>query len=266
MKRRLVVAAFVLAWLLGVAAYLLYRYPTSLLREPSAGSVPARGAVLQAPPSAGPDGAVPPPPPRPADAPAETSAQERPRELVGATAEQLRTVEERLPAGARVATYPSGDAEARAALASADLDGDGVRETVVVHTEGPASDSDPTPQLFLSVLAPEGGGPGPSSSARLAEGGVLFNIDLRGAASPLAVKDVTGDGRPEILVASGLGASLGGALQVFSFEGASLRQVGSVGGHFFRVENCVRGRPCELRAGARDGGRASVFKWNGRRF
>lgn len=229
MRRRAFFLSFVLTWLVGVAAYVIYHYRAGALRETD---VPRPGETVLRAPTTSEQGssARPPPPPPVAGVPLPPPAPEPQRTLTGTTGEQLSLIEQYLPDGAQVATYSAGENHSKAALVTAELDGDGSPETVVVHRGRRASRADVTPQLFLSVLSREGEALKVRSSARLVEGGVLFDIHLNGLNTPLAVQDMTGDGRPEIIVALGVGASLGGSLQVYSVEGLSLRHLGDVGG------------------------------------
>lgn len=266
MKRRILIASFVFAWIVGVSAYFLYEYPASILKEPALELSESHQYVIQAPANQPHDSRVPPPPPAPASAPVSELDSEPQRTLIGTTSEHLREMESYLPDGARIATYPVSDTNLKPAFLNADLDGDGQPELIVVHTEGPPSASEPTPQLILSVLTIQGGHSKLLSSTRLVDGGVLFDINISGYLAPLVVRDVTGDTRPEVLVASGMGASLGGVLQVYTVIGTDSRRVASVGGHLFYVQPGRGKIPSELRAKDRDEDKALVYKWNGQRF
>jgi hypothetical protein len=79
---------------------------------------------------------------------------------------------------------------------------------------------------------------------------------------PFAILDVTGDGRNEIVVTSGVGASLGGALQVYSFEGTSLHRIAFAEGHTLHLKNTRPGRPSEITAQSRYEDKPRVYRWN----
>src|SRR2546423_478132 len=210
-SRTTIIGTIVIAGLLAVTVYALYRHPAQMsAREASRPALKA-GTPLPATSATQQGQASRPPSPPNTGIPLTTPRPEPARTLTAAASEQLRAAEQALPPGARVATYPAGETQLKAALVVADLDGDGKAEVVVVHSDRPATDKEPLPQLALSVLTREGDLMKVHSATSLADGGVLFNIDFDGTANPIAVQDVTGDGRPEILVASGMGASLGGA-------------------------------------------------------
>lgn len=265
MKKQAIIVSFIFAYILGVTAYVLYHSSSSLLEEPAPELVRSEETILQAPSTRQQDQVTHPPPPRTAEIPISTPHQEPPRVLIDTTSEHLRQIERYLPDGAKVATYPVDETYLRAALTRIDLNGDGIIETIVVHTQRPPTAEESPPQLFLSVLSPEAEGLKVRSSARLVEGGVLFNIDVGVAATPLSVQDLTGDIHPEIIVASGIGASLGGVLQVYSVEGLSLHRLANLGGHFFRLHN-RDGKLSEVTARSRYEQETTTYQWNGRDF
>jgi hypothetical protein len=151
-----------------------------------------------------------------------------------------------------------------AALAEADLDGDGTVETVVVYKQSAPDQQGATQSLVLGVLIRQGEGFSLRTSVPLG-GGVLFNIKVDGADLPVAVRDVTGDGRPEIIVASGVGASLGGELQVFKVEGTALNRALNAGGNIFQVHKRP-GQPSVVTAQSRYSPEAVSYRWDGQRF
>lgn len=235
MKRRAVVS-FIIAWLVGVAAYVIYYSANSLRESGPSVAAPAR-APVDAPPAQAQGGSLPqpPPPPKTQGVPISTPVPEAARTLVGLTGDEVRQIEQCLPGAAHVATYPVGSNSMKAAVAKADLNGDGDVETVVVYKADSPAGGEAASQLFLGVLTREADRLQVRSSTPLTEGGVLFDIRIGGLVTPLAIQDVTGDGRPEIMASSGVGASLGGVLQVFGLDGLSLRHIGDIGGNSFQV-------------------------------
>lgn len=134
----------------------------------------------------------------------------------------------------------------------------------------PPCERKPTPQagslpLTLSVLAREGNALRTLVSRQFA-GGVLFRIRLDDAFTYLAARDLTGDGRPEIIVAPATGASVGGWLEVLSFDGSTLHELARIGGHFFRVRSKGAGKPALITArwNGEEGTRS--YQWNGQGF
>lgn len=256
--------SFILAGLIGVAAYVVYRYSVAALKESPSDLARPGEAILQAPPAR--EQGTSAPPPRPPGVPLSTPDPEPRRTLVETTSEQLRQIEKYLPGAAEVATYPVNKNHLKAALVKADLNGDGSMETVVAHRGHTTTGGEATPQLFLSVLSREADALKVHSSTRLTDGGVLFDIHINGLVTPLAIQDMTGDNRPEIIVASGVGASLGGALQVYSVEGLSLRHLGNIGGHSFQVFAKGSGAPTDIKVGSRYEQYSVVYKWDGKKF
>ncbi len=258
MNKRAIVISFTLSLVLGVTVYAVYRFSVVILEKPPLLPEPSSLTTLRAPPSK--QQAIggfeaPPPPVGPTYEP----SPERRRTLIGATNEQLKQIEQYLPEGAQVATYAVSETEERAAFASADLMADGRPETVIVYeAPGPAPDGGGQP-LFLSVLALEGNGLILKSSARLYGGLIYISIYDRYAV-PFAIRDVTGDGRSEIIVTSGVGASLGGAIQVYSFDGSSLHQLAFADGHVLRLHDK------EITAQSRYEDKPRVYRWNGLEF
>lgn len=275
MRKRIVIVSFVSTLVIGVAASAFYFYSLTGIREgvelsrenPSDDSLiePVEETLDVSNRQSHESLSVPPPPPPIAEASTPPYIPEPPRTLLGTTSERLRSVERYLPEGARVALYPVNNRYLRAAIAEADLIGDSNVEAVIVHTTQPASAGDPTPQLTLSVLAHEGERLRILSSTRLTEGGVLFNIDAGASGAPLIIEDVTGDARPEVIVASGIGASLGGAIQVFLVDGLSLRGIANVSGNYFELRGESGSRRI-ITARGREEDNTRTYRWNGQGF
>lgn len=275
MRKRIVIVSFISTLAIGIAASAFYFYSLTGIkenvesrRESSSNDVMIEPVeeTLEELSNRRPQESrsVPPPPPPTTEASAPPHVSESPRTLLGATSEQLRGIERYLPGGARIATYPVNDRHLRAAIVEADLNGDGNVESIVVHTIQPPSSSDPTPQLALSILAREGERLRMLSSTRLAEGGVLFNISVGGNDTPLIIEDVTGDERPEVIVASGIGASLGGAIQVFSLDGLSPRGIANVSGNYFGLRAGSGGTRIITVRGREENTR--TYRWSGQGF
>lgn len=169
-----------------------------------------------------------------------------------------------MPAGSRVATYAVSESEQRAALATDGLNSDDRKTVVVFKTLAAEQDAGSQP-LFLAVLTHEGKSLTLRSSARL-YGGLIYTSLYDKQAVPFAILDVTGDGRPEIVVTSGVGASLGGALQVYSFDGSSLHQIALAEGHTLHLNNRGPGKPSEITAQSRYEDKPRVYRWNGQTF
>jgi len=161
-----------------------------------------------------------PPPPPPAGTGMGSiteSPVEKPRIFVGPTRAQVQRVERALPRGSSVYIGPVGVEYETAAIAEADVDGDGVAETVVVHTQRKATNSEPRPTLMLSILSRQANQYFVRMSISLV-GSILFNIETNEGLLPVVVQDITGDGRFEIVGAPGPSASLGGWLEVYDIS------------------------------------------------
>lgn len=260
----------------GVAAYTQHYnsgpsregYKESTTRKPQANYSPQSSAAPISPnQAANPQEEPPPPPPDRNDTPPlRPPVPDAPRTFVGTSSKQIADVTRYLPYGTRVYSSAVGAAHLKAAIARADLDGDSISETVVVHSGvSSVSEGEPAPLLFLSILSREGEGEVVRQSIPLI-GGVLFNIKVNGIAVPLVMQDVTGDGRPEIIVASGGGASVGGQLQVFDTDGRSISKMMEAGGHFFSVQSEENRKPALLKARWKDENETTVYHWNGREF
>lgn len=216
----------------------------------------------------------PPTPARPAPPPAfpgvpeaHATPPEPERSLIGANREYLAWIEGFLPAGAQVYTYPVSASQLAAAVVNADLDGGGVPETVVVYTGREPTREEGSLPLTLAVLASNGAGKTLSLRASVSlTGQVFFNPRIDGVGAPLAIQSVTGKSRPEIIVLSGAGASAGGALQVFSYNGSVLAEVARIGGHFFRVRRTSPGKPAVITGRWKDDDHSRVYVLRGDRF
>lgn len=255
-----------LALLLGVVGYVAFRYSTIAIKESS--SVPPQSSEkpLNAMSSAETQGvsSKPPAPPRPSGEPINQPSPEAKRALVGTTTQQLEQVERQLPAGSRIATYAINETAQRAALASSDLSGDGNTETIVVYNSPGTELIGGGQPLFLAVLSLREDKLALGSTALLSGGRIYTSFDER--AVPFAIRDVTGDGRPEIIVTSGVGASLGGWLQIYAFDGSSLHQIANLNGHTLRLHSKGSGKPNEITAQSRYEDKPRTYRWNGHDF
>ena len=119
--------------------------------------------------------------------------------------------------------------------------------------------------MFLAVLTPQGNSLSLRASARL-YGGLIYVSIFDNRAIPFDVRDVTGDGPPDIVVTSGVGASLGGALQIYSFAGSALHRIALVQGHKLHLENGRSGKPAEIIAQSRYEDKPRRYRWNGQAF
>jgi hypothetical protein len=175
-------------------------------------------------------------------------------------------VERYLPSGSQVYAYPV-NTHLEAAVISADLDGDGVPETVAVfNTRKPTAEEGSLP-LMLGVLASDGDKKTLrlQASARLS-GSILLNSGIPGLGGPLAVRSVTGKSRPEIIVIPGVGASIGWGLQVFSYDRSGLTEVARIAGHFFRVRSSGAGKPAVITARGRFEDESRLYELKGDKF
>jgi len=207
-----------------------------------------------------------PPPPFPGTPNAAPVAPEPERSVSDAAKEYVTWVERYLPSGSKVYMYPV-NTRLEAAIINADLDDDGVAETVVVYTTRKPTAEEGTLTLMLGVLTSEGDKKALrlQASTPLA-GEIFFNPQIEGIGAPFAVRSVTGRNRPEIIVLSGAGASVGGALQVFSYDRSGLTEVARIGGHFFRVRSSSRGKPSVITAQSRYDEEARVYEFKGDKF
>ncbi len=257
MKRLLVIGAIIF---IGIIAGMIH---LNRARSSKAGSAlseqspPAREQI-PAPP-------IPPAPPPPISKsePSLAVSPEPARALVGITEGELAEIGRLLPNGSQVATYPIGDTALGACVADADLNGDAVPEKVVVYGNRPPTDQGYSTPLSLAVFSREGNGLSKLSSASLS-GNYIQTYIADQLAIPFAVRDVTGDGLPDIIVTSAVGASLGATLQVFSFNKSSLVEIAKAAGHHIHV---VRGtdKPYIIQARWKNE-ETMVYTWNGQRF
>lgn len=265
MKKALISLSFVLAFLGGVGAYIFYSFSRQAVQStPQASDIVVPGTTLQAPanPQSGDSSTMPVPPPatdNPAQSPAEPA-----RILVGATPEQLKQIEASLPKDSRIYLSPIDQNGLAPAFVEADLEGDGSRELVVVHTTKASTSRDPTPSLSISVLSRKAGTLVLVTSAELT-GGVLFNLQMNGSPVPLAVSDLTREGHREIVVASGVGASLGGELHVFRFQGNTLLNISTIGGNVFGLQTSAD-KSVIITAESRYENKPRSYRWNGHSF
>ncbi len=267
MKKSSIIISFGVAFALGITFYALYHVSAAMRSEPALPPMLAASTTLQAPPAQKQTtGFEPPPPPSmPMNVPTYPPHPEPSRALVGVTSEELREVERYLPKGARIVAYPISKTEQRAAYAVADLEGDGNTETVVVY-RGPTPEAEaPDTSLLLGVLVKDENGFSLRASARL-DGALIYGNIYDKQAPDFAVREVKGDGHMVVIVASGVGASLGGALQIYAYDGSSLRQLADIDGHTFRVYYSRAGRVIEITAQSRYEDRPRVYQWNGKTF
>jgi len=181
------------------------------------------------------------------------------------TAGDLKEFEKYLPQGAQIYSYAVGESNLAPAIITADLDGDGKAETIVVYNERKPTPEEGSLPLTLSVMARHGNVLRVLASTRLL-GGVLFRIRIDGAVTYLSALDVNGDGHREIVVAPATGASVGGWLQVLSFDGSTLSELAHIGGHIFRVRTRGFGKPSVIEARSKDEDQFGVYEWNGHGF
>ncbi|HEX8069948.1 MAG TPA: hypothetical protein VF546_08355 [Pyrinomonadaceae bacterium] len=252
--RRAVVISFGLALTAGIAAYVGYSYLTGGTKEvrPQQVSVDIPLQARPPAPSALPPGTQTTPPP----------AEPR-RALVGSTPEELARLKPYLPQGSEVATYPVSQTQEKAAFGSADF-GQGVVATTVVCRPRAAAGGE-RPPLTLVLLKPAGGGLTSAGQVQLT-GTYIQNNVYDKQAVPFALRDVTGDGRPDIVVTSAVGASLGATLAIFSVEGAALRQVADISGDVLELEFGGAGQPARVVARSRHEDAAVTYEWTGRQF
>lgn len=200
------------------------------------------------------------PPPPTADRIEVRSLPDPIRTLVGIESKQLRQVESYLPEGSAIEIFPISGTQEKAAIATVDLNGDGTQETIVAFNDPQTNGS-----LFLGVLAHDVDKMILLSSVRLpgtyVYGNIYDSLDV-----PFAVRDVTGDSVPEILITSSQGASIGAQLQVFSFDGQSLQEIASIDGNDIRLIDRGFGRPAIIKAYRKDDSKEHRFEWKGSKF
>jgi hypothetical protein len=260
-----IITTFVAVTVVGVGLYVFFHGSASMPASPETLRVEKATPSLAAPfPRQEKDSSTPPPPPRPAGEPQPKPSPEPQRAFIGTTTQEVRHIEQYLPVDSRIATYAVSETEQKAALVTTDL-GDKVRKVVVVYNTQSSQKEPEARPLFLGILVPEGDNMILRSSTRLYGGSIYASLfDQR--AVPFAIRDVTGDGRPEIIVSSGVGASLGGALQIFSFDGSSLRKIGNADGHVLDLITKGPGQPSEITAQSRYETKPKIYRWNGQQF
>ena len=208
----------------------------------------------------------PPPPPPPVGtgkAHISESPVEKPRIFIGPTRAQIKSVERALPRGSSVYVGPVGVDYETAAITEADVDGEGVADTVVVHTQRQATDAEPRPPLMLSILSRQGKRYFVRMSISLV-GNILFNIDTNEGLLSVVIQDITGDGQPKIVVAPGPSASLGGWLEAYDVHGTKFSRLVHINGRYFRLRRLDKAVSITARWMEED--EESVYKWNGTEF
>lgn len=179
---------------------------------------------------------------------------------------RIKEARKALPEGSRVYIYEPGN---RPALIDADLDNNGVKDVVVIHTSRPPIDGDPFPALTLSVLVRENDALNQRTSIQL-KTGMLSVMMFDGDVTKLALCDVTGDDRLEILVLTSEIGEYGPTLRCFNFDGQSLNEIAAVNGQIFRIRSGERDRPAVITNITVDGREMKAYetryRWNGERF
>jgi hypothetical protein len=265
MKKALISVSFAFAFLVGVSAYIFYSFSRQALRpSPQASDIAVPETTLQASATQQPRDLPSIPVPPPATDNAAQSAAEPARTLVGSTPEHIKQIEESLPRDSRIYLSPIDRNKLAPAMVETDLDGDGSPELVVVHTTKPSTSQEPTPPLSISVLSRKADTFVLTTSTELI-GGVIFNVQMNGSPVPLVVSDLTREGYREIVVASGVGASLGGELHVFRFQGNSLLNISNIGGNVFGLRTSAD-RSVIITAESRYENKPRSYKWNGHEF
>lgn len=172
--------------------------------------------------------------------------------------EYLRIAQEFLPEGAALVTpQPLGEEENgdMSPVLPADLDGDGNPELAIGY-RGDES----TPMASLMVLKQDGG------SWRKV-------LDKEGAGQGLErlqAADITGDGRPELLVGWAVGASVGNELSILTWSEDTLTELTTTGYHRLEAADLAgeygRDGRAELGVWSKDTGDAfavEVLRWDG---
>ncbi|HEX5734473.1 MAG TPA: hypothetical protein VF131_16675 [Blastocatellia bacterium] len=179
---------------------------------------------------------------------------------------RIKEARKALPEGSRVYIYEPGN---RPALIDADLDSNGVKDVVVIHTSRPPTDGDPFPALTLSVLVRENDALSQRASVRL-KTGVLSVMMFDGDVTKLALCDLTGDERLEILVLTSEMGEPGLTLRCFNFDGQSLNEIAAVSGQIFRIRSGERDRQAVITNITVDVREMKAYetryRWNGERF
>ena len=179
---------------------------------------------------------------------------------------RIKEARKALPEGSRVYIYEPGN---RPALIDADLYNNGGKDVVVIHTSRPPTDGDPFPALTLSVLVRENDALNQRVSIRL-KTGILSVMMFDGDVTKLALCDVTGDERLEILVLTSEIGEQGLTLRCFNFDGQSLNEIAAVSGQIFRIRSGERDRPAVITNITVDVSEMKAYetryRWNGERF
>jgi hypothetical protein len=262
MSKKVIVGLVTIAIILGFGAYILRQSSSAKMASAESSRTSQQTTILKGTSQDTGVSSVPQPPPRPVGEKPAVATSSDERSLIGTTTEQLSEVEKHLPAGSRIATYAVSETEQKAALATSDLIGDGGSETVVVYSNDSAPDG---PALSLAVLTRQGSELAVRASAPL-YGSLIYTSIGDQQAAPFVIRDVTGDRRPEIVVTSGVGASIGGAMQVYSFDGSSLNRLAVAQGHILRLYEKGAGQAAEITAQSRYEETARTYRWNGHSF
>jgi hypothetical protein len=264
MSKTLIFGALGLAAILGLGAFVIHK--SAVKKMPGAGnatSVQEPRTLVGTSGKGSKESSAPPPPPSLTASQNLSTVVDKDRALIGTSVDELRELEKLLPAGSRIATYAVSESQQKAAVTEAVLAGDGHQQTVVVYnTSDPSTNSE---QLFLGVLTHEGGQLVLRTSTQLSGNLIYTSINDKQSA-PFLTRDVNEDGRPEIIVTSGVGASIGGAIQVYSFDGSSLNQIGSADGHILRLYQKPGSRSAEISAQSRYEEKPRKYSWNGKEF
>lgn len=268
MLNRRIIVTFIAALVIGVITYMLY--PVAMPNETveyilQAPSVDGEVGSLKKVSIQGSSQDVPPPPPaRDSDSSQIREPQkEVPRTLSNTTAERLAQIEQYLPEGGRVYVNAVSRAYQKAAFSEVDIDRDGITETVVVFSERQLMTKE-QPRLKLGIIIRAGNERKLDRVVSLS-GNVLFNVKTDSDEAPLIIRDMTGDGYPETVIAPGGGASVGGSLEIFSTDGGSFSKVAeNIYGHFFTIES--NGSGFIVKARSKDDNEVTAYNWDGKRF
>ena len=123
--------------------------PSVSASQPKPGPTPRGPEIAQIP------GSTPPPPARPSGNYNYQTGLDHERALSGMTIDELRRIQQYLPNGSQVALYAVDEKNNLAAIGKADLENNGVLETIVIYRPAqPINDASSSP-LNLAVLVPE---------------------------------------------------------------------------------------------------------------
>jgi len=273
MKKQTMIISCVLVGMLGLGAYCRY-YNAGIKSEGDEKgksqisyplAVNTAGSLVQPQSSQQQEPPPPLPPPPTSETPMVRQLPPKPpHTLTGMTSEVVKEIEQFLPDGAHLFAYPVSNANVAVAMLQADLDSDGKEEFIVVYTEQKSLSKERVP-LTLGILENKGKILKLRASIELV-GSLFFNTHVEGIGVPFAVLDVIGDHHPEILVVSGEGASVGGWLQLFAFDGNSIKEITHFGGHFFSVRRKGNGTPVRITARWNGEKTSRMYEWNGQAF